>query len=66
MKKSFLYTEDQVIADSLKIRFYPIVVKSAKGMRVIDQSGQEYLDLAAGWAVANIGYGHLRMSQIKE
>ncbi|OIK10216.1 aspartate aminotransferase family protein [Bacillus sp. MUM 116] len=67
MKNSFLYTEGQVIADSLKIRFYPIAVESAKGTRVIDQSGKEYLDLAAGWAVANIGYGHPRMSQaIKE
>jgi 4-aminobutyrate aminotransferase len=63
----FLGAEDQVIANSLKIRFYPISVKSAKGTRIIDHSGKEYLDLAAGWAVAGIGYGHKRVSQkIKE
>jgi 4-aminobutyrate aminotransferase len=63
----FLEAEDQVIANSLKIRFYPISVKSAKGTRIIDHSGKEYLDLAAGWAVAGIGYGHKRVSQkIKE
>ncbi|MBU8878482.1 aspartate aminotransferase family protein [Bacillus sp. FJAT-29790] len=67
MNRSFLSTEDSVIADSLKIRFYPISVKTANGTRIKDQSGKEYLDLAAGWAVANIGYGHSRIShKIKE
>ncbi|QCJ42620.1 aspartate aminotransferase family protein [Bacillus sp. S3] len=62
MTKSFFDTENEVIANSLKIRFYPISVKSATGTRIIDQAGQEYLDLAAGWAVAGIGYGHPRVS----
>ncbi|MDQ6600556.1 aspartate aminotransferase family protein [Bacillus salipaludis] len=67
MENTFLEAEGQVIADSLKIRFYPIAVKAAKGTRVIDQSGKEYLDIAAGWAVANIGYGHPRVGEaIKE
>ncbi|PLS16089.1 aspartate aminotransferase family protein [Bacillus sp. M6-12] len=67
MSKHFLETENKVIADSLKIRFYPIAVKSAKGTRITDQVGKEYLDLAAGWAVAGIGYGHQRVSnKIKE
>ncbi|PLT29389.1 aspartate aminotransferase family protein [Peribacillus deserti] len=67
MFNRFLETEDQVIADSLKIRFYPISVKSAKGTRITDQDGKDYLDLAAGWAVAGIGYGHPRVSsKIKE
>ncbi|MFZ7942614.1 aminotransferase class III-fold pyridoxal phosphate-dependent enzyme [Neobacillus sp. 19] len=62
MTKSFFDTENEVIANSLKIRFYPISVKSATGTRIIDQAGKEYLDLAAGWAVAGIGYGHPRVS----
>lgn len=67
MENSFHIIEDQVIADCLKIRFYPISVKNAKGTRITDMSGKEYLDLAAGWAVANIGYGHPRVSnKIKE
>ncbi len=67
MSNFFLEAENQVIANSLKIRFYPISVKSAKGTRIIDHSGKEYLDLAAGWAVAGIGYGHKRVSKkIKE
>lgn len=67
METPFLISENQVIANSLKIRFYPISVQSAKGTRITDQSGKKYLDLAAGWAVANIGYGHPRVSnKIKE
>lgn len=67
MFDSFLNTEDKLIAESMKIRFYPIAVKSAKGTRIIDQDGKDYLDLAAGWAVAGIGYGHPRVShKIKE
>ncbi len=67
MSYSFLDAENQVIANSLKIRFYPISLKSAKGTRVTDQNGRNYLDLAAGWAVAGIGYGHQRISnKLKE
>ncbi|MFD4820686.1 aminotransferase class III-fold pyridoxal phosphate-dependent enzyme [Peribacillus butanolivorans] len=67
MQHSFLNAEDQVIANSLKIRFYPISVKTTKGTRITDMSGKEYLDLTAGWAVASIGYSHPRVSnKIKE
>lgn len=67
MSQTFLKAEEQVIANSLKIRFYPIAVKSAKGTRITGQNGAEYLDLTAGWAVAGIGYGHPRVSsKLKE
>ncbi|MBU8917463.1 aspartate aminotransferase family protein [Bacillus sp. FJAT-29953] len=67
MSQTFLKAEDQVIANSLKIRFYPIAVQSAKGTRITGQNGTEYLDLTAGWAVAGIGYGHPRVSsKLKE
>ncbi|WP_042355621.1 aspartate aminotransferase family protein [Bacillus rubiinfantis] len=67
MSKSFLDKENSVIANSLKIRFYPIALKSAQNTRITDQNDKEYLDLTAGWAVAGIGYGHPRISKkIKE
>ncbi|MBS4210987.1 MULTISPECIES: aspartate aminotransferase family protein [Neobacillus] len=67
MSQTFLKAEDQVIANSLKIRFFPIAVQSAKGTRITSQNGAEYLDLTAGWAVAGIGYGHPRVSsKLKE
>ncbi|EJL45584.1 MULTISPECIES: aspartate aminotransferase family protein [Brevibacillus] len=62
MSHPFLAAEDQLIANALKIRFYPIAVQSAKGTRITDQDGKSYLDLTAGWAVAGIGYGHPRIS----
>jgi 4-aminobutyrate aminotransferase len=67
LSKLFLDVDNEVIANSLKIRFYPISVKGAKGTKIIGQNGKEYLDITAGWAVAGIGYGHQRVSRkIKE
>ncbi|WP_027415033.1 aminotransferase class III-fold pyridoxal phosphate-dependent enzyme [Aneurinibacillus terranovensis] len=64
---SLLHLDEQVIADALKIRFYPMAVQAAKGTWVIDKKGKSYLDLTAGWAVASTGYGHPRIAQrIKE
>lgn len=36
----------------------PMVLKSAKGARLKDPDGNEYLDLFGGYAVANVGHGH--------
>ena len=45
----------------MKIRFYPMVVDRAQGVRLWDVNGKEYLDFLAGWAVANTGYCHPRI-----
>ncbi len=37
---------------------YPVAVKSAKGTRLTDFAGKEYLDLLAGIAVCNLGHSH--------
>jgi 4-aminobutyrate aminotransferase len=47
-----------LIAEPQKIRFYPLVARSASGCTITDVDGKDYLDLAAGWCVANTGYGH--------
>lgn len=66
-ERLLLERDKKTIADALKIRFYPITVKSAKGTRIVDFSDKEYLDLTAGWAVANIGYGNERVAdRLKE
>jgi len=36
----------------------PIVITRARGSRVWDTDGKEYLDLFAGWGVSGIGYCH--------
>src|SRR5690625_4827953 len=61
--QNWLAKDSTFVADALKIRFYPIAIKGGKGVRLIDYHGKEYLDLSAGWAVANIGYGHPKMAQ---
>ena len=58
MNEVELLTKDkQFISDGLKLRFHPITVKSAEGCHVTDTNGKRYLDLTAGWSVANVGYG---------
>jgi 4-aminobutyrate aminotransferase len=54
----FVQQDAALIAESQKIRYYPLVARSASGCTITDVDGKEYLDLTAGWCVANTGYGH--------
>ena len=36
----------------------PLVITKAKGSRVWDVEGHEYLDLFPGWGVSGLGYNH--------
>ena len=47
-----------LIADAIKLRFFPLAVDSGEGCRLRDVEGKEYLDFTAGWALANTGYSH--------
>lgn len=40
------------------VRRLPVVVVEARGARVRDASGREYVDLTAGWGVTAIGHCH--------
>jgi 4-aminobutyrate aminotransferase len=55
--------DDGLIADAIKLRFYPFAIRSGDGCRLRDVEGREYLDFTAGWAVANTGYSHPRVRQ---
>jgi 4-aminobutyrate aminotransferase len=50
--------DEALVAQSEKLRFYPLVAGCASGCTITDVDGREYLDLTAGWCVANTGYGH--------
>jgi 4-aminobutyrate aminotransferase len=52
-----------LIADAIKLRFYPLAVESGQGCYLRDVQGREYLDFTAGWAVANTGYNHPGVKQ---
>ncbi|MFA7672111.1 MAG: aspartate aminotransferase family protein [Sphaerochaetaceae bacterium] len=62
MNGNELYLRDKnVIADVLKLRFFPVVAQRGKGSTLTDADSKEYLDFSAGWAVANTGYCHPRI-----
>ncbi|OCA88732.1 aspartate aminotransferase family protein [Pseudobacillus wudalianchiensis] len=56
-EKSVLIQDQEFISNALKLRFHPITVTEGKGCYLFDENGRSFLDLTAGWAVANIGYG---------
>jgi 4-aminobutyrate aminotransferase len=56
--QEFLDRDDKAIGAALKIRMVPFVQKEAKGTRITDIEGKEYLDFSSSWCVANIGYCH--------
>src|SRR5690625_2983485 len=58
----WLKKDNDYVSNALKIRFYPVAIKRAKGAKMYDYNDKEYLDISAGWEVANIGYGHKKMS----
>jgi 4-aminobutyrate aminotransferase len=47
-----------LLSETLKVRFFPLVIDRAKGCHIWDITGREYLDFMASWAVANTGYGN--------
>lgn len=54
----YLKKDTALIAQAMKIRFFPIVLESSSGSTIRDINGKEFLDFSASWAVANTGYGH--------
>jgi len=61
--EEFYDFDNKLIADALKLRFYPFAAESGEGCRLRDVEGKEYLDFTAGWALANTGYSHLHVKQ---
>ena len=45
------------------VRRQPVVITRGEGTRVWDDSGKEYLDFCAGWAVNNLGHCHPTITQ---
>jgi 4-aminobutyrate aminotransferase len=59
--EALLERERGVLADVLKIRFFPFAVASGSGSRLFDADGNAYLDLTASAGAAQTGYGHPRV-----
>lgn len=50
--------EEKSIGKTISIRFYPIVVDRAQGLKVYDVDGREYIDFSSQWAVTSLGHNH--------
>jgi 4-aminobutyrate aminotransferase len=61
--EEFYELDDKLVADAIKLRFYPFALERGEGCRLRDVEGKEYLDFTAGWALANTGYSHPRLKQ---
>jgi 4-aminobutyrate aminotransferase len=55
--REFLKKDEKFISPSY-VRYYPLVVESAKDCLVRDVDGNEYIDLNAGIACMNVGHNH--------
>lgn len=60
-EKGYLERDRSLLAEAMKIRFFPIVLESSRGSHIRDIEGREYLDFSGSWAVAGTGYGHPRV-----
>jgi 4-aminobutyrate aminotransferase len=62
MKKSehVIRRAEKVFTPALHM-YYPITIKSAKGIHVFSDSGRKYMDFSSGLAVLNIGHNHPRV-----
>jgi len=54
----YLKKEEKYIGKTIGIRFYPIVVDIAKGSKIWDVDGKEYIDFSSQWAVTNLGHNN--------
>jgi 4-aminobutyrate aminotransferase len=53
-----LLKKDEKFISPSYVRYYPLVVESAKGCMVKDVDGNEYIDFNAGIACMNVGHNH--------
>ena len=50
--------DGRLISSAIKVRYNPMVVDHAEGVRVYDAEGRSYLDFGASWSLAHLGYSN--------
>lgn len=61
-----LSLDERLLANCMKVRFYPLVIARQQGNCMWDDKGREYLDFSSGWSVAATGYGQPRVLEAIE
>jgi 4-aminobutyrate aminotransferase len=61
-----LALDERLLANCMKVRFYPLVVARQQGNCMWDADGREYLDFTSGWSVAVAGYGQPKVLEAIE
>ena len=57
-EKNILERDEKTISEAMKIRFFPMVMKSQEGAIIQDLNDNKLIDFTSAWAVANTGYRH--------
>jgi len=59
--------DDELTSPSTRLKYFPLAVAKARGSKIWDADGKEYIDFLSGAAVANVGHCHPRVvTAIKE
>jgi 4-aminobutyrate aminotransferase len=53
----------RVIPRASSIKYFPLCVDTARGCRIRDLDGNEYLDFVSGASIDNVGHGHPRVRE---
>lgn len=56
--KEIVERDHRVLSPALRLKYYPLVVARARGAKVWDVDGNEYIDFLSGAAVTNVGHNH--------
>lgn len=59
--KEIIEKEGEILSLTTRVPYYPLIVDRAKGCKVYDIEGNEYIDFLASAAVMNIGHNHLKV-----
>lgn len=54
----WLNRENEVLGSGMRLPFYPLVIKGAKGEHIYDYDGNKWIDFLSSACVANTGHAH--------
>ena len=55
---AWLEREEAVLSSGMRLPFYPLVIKEAKGEYIYDYDGNQWIDFLSSACVINTGHGH--------